>query len=373
MIENDIVVHLARFAGALRERGIALGLSDELDGAAALALVDIFDRDEVRCALRTTLKIRRQDWPVFDELFEKWWRAGGAWEMSPRRPWRRPGWSAAVSRFSARQLLELPEEQTGESEGDTPSYSPEALLRHKPFDQCSEAELAAMERLLERFARRLAARRSRRLVPVRTGGITDLRRSFRRAVALEGELLELARRARPLEEPRLVLLCDTSGSMDAHTRFLLAFALALKRVAKRAEIFAFNTSLTRLTPWLTPGNIAAALDRLAAGVPDWSGGTNIGESLADFVEHYLSAVVDSKTVIVILSDGLDQGDTARLAQAMRTLRARSRKVIWLNPLLGDTRYRPTARGMAAALPFLDHFEPAHNLESLERLLPLLAA
>lgn len=161
--------------------------------------------------------------------------------------------------------------------------------------------------------------------------------------------------------------------MDAHSRFLLAFILSLKRVATRTEAFAFNTSLTRLTLWLVPGKIGPTLDRLSAGVPDWSGGTRIGESLAEFVSNYQRSVLDSSAVVVILSDGLDRGDPAVLVRAMRAIRARARRVIWLNPLLGDPAYEPTARGMRAALPFIDLFAPAHNLESMERLVSVLAA
>ena len=129
----------------------------------------------------------------------------------------------------------------------------------------------------------------------------------------------------------------------------------------------------RLTPWLRPGRVDLVLDRLAASVPDWSGGTRIGECVADFVAHYLDSTVDGQTVVLILSDGLDRGDVAPLASAMRAIRTRARRVYWLNPLAGDARYEPTARAMAAALPYLDRLLPAHNLESLARLLPLLAA
>jgi len=170
-----------------------------------------------------------------------------------------------------------------------------------------------------------------------------------------------------------VVLCDTSGSMDPHGRFLLAFLLALKRAARRTELFAFNTALVRLTPWVSAGRIGPTLDRLAAGVPDWSGGTRIGASLAEFAARYLDEMVDAKTVVVIVSDGLDRGDTEMLARAMRAIRLRARRVIWLNPLLGDSRYEPTAQGMAAALPFVDVLAPAHNLDSLERLIPMVAA
>ena len=376
MDDRDVVERLARLAGRLRERGVGVSVSDEIDGVAALLLVDRGDRDEVRYALRAALKVRRSDWDTFDELFRGFWAA----EDTPARPPEQPARARSdrrgpLTRLHWMQALGLPasEREREVATGDLPGYSADRLLRRKPFDDWCADDLAAMERLLARVARRLASRPSRRLVPVRGRGRVDLRRSFRRAVGTGGEFLSLARRDRAVEKPDVVLLCDTSGSMDPHTRFLLTFALSLKRVVRRCEVFAFNTSLTRLTPWLTPGKIGPTLDRLAAGVPDWSGGTRIGASLDEFVTRYLDTLVSAKTVVVVLSDGLDLDGPAVLAGAMRAIRAKARKVIWLNPLLGDPRYRPEARGMKAALPFVEHFVPAHNLESLERLLPLLAA
>lgn len=374
LIQSDLVHHLAHFARALRERGVAVSLSDEADGLAALTLVDLGDRDEVRLALRAALKIRPRDAAVFEELFARLWSAGEearAQARSPQplhgpsapRPAPRPaGWPAGVSPTSN----VLPS-------GDEPGYSPEAVLRRKPFEELSAADLVAMERLLSRLALRLATRPSRRRVPTRGRGEPDLRRSFRKAVGHGGEFLSLARRTRPIEEPRLVVLCDTSGSMEPYTRFLLAFVLALRRVARRSEIFAFNTALVRLTPWLRPGRVDLALERFATRVPDWSGGTRIGECLAEFVDLYLDELVNGQTIVIILSDGLDRGDVTPLQGAMRAIRGKARRVVWLNPLAGDRRYEPTARAMAAALPWVDRLLPAHNLESLERLLPLLTA
>jgi len=195
----------------------------------------------------------------------------------------------------------------------------------------------------------------------------DLRRSFRHALGTAGDLARLARRTRALEEPRLVLLYDTSGSMDPYTRFHLAFAFALRRVIRGVEIFAFNTLLTRVTRDVAPAKILRSLEWLAADVPDWSGGTRIGACLAEFVALHAS-LVRRDTTVVIVSDGLDLGDTELLAGAMRALHERARTIIWLNPLMGDARYEPTAAGMRAALPYVDHFAAAHNLESLERLL-----
>lgn len=374
---SDLVRHLAHFAGALRQRGVGVSLSDEADGLTALTLIDLGDRDEVRRALKVALKIRQRDVALFEELFDLLWRARHAssnpYVADPTRPpvqaRTKPG------RLPGRRAAES-EVETAVALGDELGYSAEAALRRKSFEDYSTADLAAMERLLSRLVLRLATRPSRRRVPVRGRGEVDLRRSFRRAVAQGGEFLSLARRARPIEKPRLVVLCDTSGSMDPHTRFLLTFVLALRRVTRSersTEIFAFNTALVRLTPWIRPGRVDLTLDRLAAQVPDWSGGTKIGQSLADFAEHYLDELVDRRTTVLILSDGLDRGDVEPLAGAMRAIQGRARRVLWLNPLAGDERYEPTARAMAAALPFVDRLLPAHNLESLERLLPLLAA
>jgi uncharacterized protein with von Willebrand factor type A (vWA) domain len=350
-------------------------LSDEADGLAALTLIDLGDRNEVRLALRAALKIRPRDAAVFEELFDLLWSAQE--ELSPARPRHRVA-GPAVPRARA-----LPagwpgpsSESLGADPGEEPGYSPDAVLRRKSFDDWSPVDLHQMERLLSRLAAQLATRPSRRRVPVRGRGEPDLRRSFRRAIGQGGEFLSLARRARPIEEPRLVTLCDTSGSMDPHSRFLLTFVLALRRVTRSqrvSEVFAFNTSLVRLTPWLKSGQVSPMLERLAASVPDWSGGTKIGECLAEFVEYYLDELVNARTVVLIVSDGLDRGDVNPLAAAMRALHARARRVLWLNPLAGDARYEPTARAMAAALPYIDRLLPAHNLESLERLLPLIAA
>lgn len=377
MTQTSLVHHLASFARALRERGVGVSLSDEADGLAALTLIDLGDRDEVRLALRAALKIRPRDAAVFEELFARLWSPNGD-EQAPApqdhpEPPRLPA-GARTRPGPPRPAVwpqTAPTTASAQATGDEPGYSPEPVLRRKPFEELSAVDMQAMERLLDRLALRLATRPSRRRVPTQGRGEADLRRSFRRAIGHGGEFLSLARRTRPIEEPRLVVLCDTSGSMDPHTRFLLTFLLALRRVARRTEIFAFNTSLVRLTPFLRPGRIDLALERLAARVPDWSGGTRIGECLAEFVDRHLDELVNAQTTVLILSDGLDRGDLRPLQGAMRAIRQRARRVLWLNPLAGDARYEPTARAMAAALPYVDRLLPAHNLESLERLLPLL--
>jgi uncharacterized protein with von Willebrand factor type A (vWA) domain len=366
-----MLAQLARFAAALRAGGARVALGDEVDAAAALALVDLLDRGEVHRALRIALKLPPEAWELYDRLFEEYWDGvahpgdkGRA--IAVHRGSMQWGWDGKRVRLIA------PMDEEDPPVGDTPSYSPEPMLRRKPFEQCSAAEIAALERMLAQLAPRLAARRTRRLVPVRGRGHVDLRRSFRDALKSEGDLVRLARRARAIEEPGLVVLYDTSGSMDGYTRMLLAFAFALRRSIRKVEIFAFNTTLVRVTRMISPAEIARSLERLTSEVPDWSGGTRIGACLAEFNARYRDAVMNRHTTVMIVSDGLDHGDAAVLGGAMRELRERARRVVWLNPLLGDPRYRPEAEGMRAALPYVDHFGAAHNFESLAGLIRHLA-
>jgi uncharacterized protein with von Willebrand factor type A (vWA) domain len=344
---------------------VGTSLRDEVDAAEALGLVDMMDREEVKTALRIALRIPRSAFAVFDRLFSVFWEDTSLPQVvAPRHP--PPG----VALASARPALHWdPDTRTigdalGGDDGEQPGYSPEAALRRKSFEETwSERELVAMERLLARLARKLATRRSRRLVPTRGRGRADLRSSYRRSLRTGGELVTLARRARAVERPRLVFLVDTSGSMEAYSRFLLSFILSLRRAVPGAEAFAFNTELVHLTPLLQAHRARFSLDRLARGVPDWSGGTRIGACLNEFVQRHLGWV-NPRTVVVILSDGLDRGDVQQLQGAVEAIARRARRLVWLNPLRGDARYEPTAAGMEAALPFIDDFASAHDLASL---------
>ncbi len=209
-------------------------------------------------------------------------------------------------------------------------------------------------------------RRTRRREPA-GAGLPDLRRTLRRSFRTGGEPLERAYRARRARRRRLVLLLDVSGSMAEHSRALLVFAHAALRADRRWEAFCFGTRLTRITRALATSDLDMALRQAANEVVDWDGGTRIGESLADFLNRFGHGGLARGAVVVICSDGLDVGDPALLAEQMARLSRLAHRVVWLNPLKEDPAYEPLARGMKAALPYVDVFASGHDLASLEEV------
>jgi uncharacterized protein with von Willebrand factor type A (vWA) domain len=197
--------------------------------------------------------------------------------------------------------------------------------------------------------------------------VLDVRRTMRRNIKYGGTVIELARKQRKRRKPRIVLLCDVSRSMERYSAFLLQFIYALQHTLGRVESFVFSTRLTRVTDYFRAAALDAALERMAVEVPDWAGGTRIGDSFATFNRRWAPRVVDRRTVVLILSDGLDSGDARALGDEVAVLEKRAARMVWLNPLLGDPGYRPVARTMRAALAHIDVFASAHNLASLEAL------
>ncbi len=370
---------MGRFCRALRARGFSLTPAETLDALRALEVVDLADRAEVRAALRTVLTSRPEEVPVFDACFDAFWglalAAAPAVNEVPLPPpppageAPRPQAGRPVPGLLAdgRPRREPRLEWVAADEGqplEVPLMSDQEVLLEKDFSTFTAGELAEALRLTRRLARRLARRAGRRRRPARRGPV-DLRRSLRRNLA-RGEVIELAYRKRRPRRARLVALCDVSGSMDLYSRFLVQFLYALQNGLGRVETFTFSTRLTRVTGCLRGRSFAAALERLGA-VEDWSGGTRIGENLERFNREWAGRLLDRRAVVLVLSDGWDTGDPELLARELLAIRRRARTLIWLNPLLGQSSYEPLAQGMAAALPLVHHFLPAHNLASLGAL------
>jgi uncharacterized protein with von Willebrand factor type A (vWA) domain len=335
----------------------------------ALEVIDLADRAEVQRALRTVLATRPEEFPTFDAVFDAFWGGLTTPPTSPTVAGEGPPSPAEAHFPKARDAaLEFAEwTDLGEGEGEPvglPGVSDLPALTRKDFATFGAEELAEVERLAAQIARRLATRRSRRLRPARRRGRVDLRRTMRGTLT-RGEPIVLARRERKILKTKLAVLCDVSGSMDLYSRLLIQFLYALQNQLGRMETFVFSTRLHRVTEDLQGPSFRGALARLG-DVGDWSGGTRIGESLREFNRDW-PRLLDRDTVVIVLSDGWDTGEPAVLTEALVTMRRRAGKIVWLNPLLGSPDYQPLTQGMVAALPHVDAFLPAHNLESLRAL------
>ena len=374
---RDLTRAMLVFGAMLRASGLPVTTSALMDAVRALEAVDLLDRGEVHLTLRTVLMSRIEEQPAFDRCFEAFWRFhaeegqgldGLVAAVQPLRQEDEPAPGAVETAREKQAQVALDDWDQGEAADDepldVPGLSDREALMEQDFSTFPAEQLDEVARLTVQIARRLARRVSRRRKPTRRGGVIDLRRSMR-ANLMKGEIIELRRRARRRRKVRLVLLCDVSGSMDLYSRFLLQFLYALQNVFGRVETFTFATRLTRVSDLLRGSSYKGALRRLTE-VRDWSGGTRIGESIREFNQTW-GRLVDRRTIVLLLSDGWDTGEPDVLAQEMLTLKRRAARVIWLNPLLGNPSYEPMTRGMAAALPLVDHFAAAHNLASLRDL------
>jgi uncharacterized protein with von Willebrand factor type A (vWA) domain len=365
---------VVRFAALLRREGLPITVIQVTDAVRALDHLDLGDRQEIYLGLRAVFVSRPEDVAAFDRCFITFWRAASDEErglpglVAPPSPAQDDG-ASSPSAGEKREALGLDawggeDESEAEEPLGVPGVSDREALMGQDFSTFGADQLDEVFRLTIQIARRLARRISRRRRPVRRRGRVDLRRTLR-ANLTRGDLIDLRYRQRKRRKVRLVLLCDVSGSMDLYSRFLLQFLFALQSVFGRVETFTFSTRLTRVTEHLKQRSYRQVLRRLTE-VRDWSGGTRIGESLAQFNREWPS-LVDRRTIVIILSDGWDTGEPELLAAELMRIKRRAGRVMWLNPLLGNPSYEPLTRGMAAALPLVDHFAAAHNLTALRSL------
>src|SRR5438874_8975174 len=372
----DLQRNIIDFCRLLREREMLVTPSEVIDAIRTADAVDLSDRQEFKTALRSVLTGRPEDIPLHDSTFDEFWRS-----RMPERV-QEQGEEGMASQDPEAQGDEMPQPQVAEGdqaepdedeEGlDMPLYSPVEVLASRDFSSFVADEMIDIARAILVVAKRLATRESRRYRSTQRGHAIDLRRTLRRNIKYGGTVVELARKKRKIRKPKIVLICDVSRSMDTYSKFLLQFIYALQNTLGRVESFVFSTRLTRVTDYFRSSDIYTALDRIAREVPDWSGGTRIGESLKTFNADWALRTVNKHTIVLIMSEGLDTGEAGVLEHEMEQIQRRAARVIWLNPLLGNEDYRPLARGMSAALPHVNLFASAHNLASLQALGKYLA-
>jgi len=382
-----LAANVMHFARLLRRAGLPVGPAETLAAQQALSLTDIGDKAEVRTALRSVMIHRHEHQEVFDQAFALFWRDPTAAEQAAamalleaqkeKKLERPPPASRRVTEAFQQKREQRPAAQDEPPVQDAVlTVSDQERLQRMDFEAMSAEEIAAAKKEIRRLTLPLDMRRTRRLRPDPQGPVTDLRRTIRQSLRQGGEILEIARNRRRLRPPPLVVLCDISGSMSRYAQILLHFLHAVTNDRDRVHVFLFGTRLTNITRQLRHRDPEVAFQTVAHVVPDWSGGTRIGEALAAFNRRWAKRVLAQGAVVLLITDGLDRPRHAEhageLAENMDRLHRSCSRLIWLNPLLRWSGFEPKSQGIRAMLPHVDEFRPVHNLASLKALVDLLS-
>ncbi len=382
MTENAarrVEAQMTRFARILHDNGFSAGVSEIADALTALGEADALDIHAVRHTLRTLLASSERDWRRFDDIFDAFWlgqarkrrtvvkQSGVA--LTRRIPERggaagKTGTLADYFDWSREGVPEQDAAGAGRSAGASAADNPARADFGKVADP---EELNRLLALAERLATRIRCRLSRRRRMAKHGLRPVLRRTFQRSVSTGGIPLKLFHSRVKPKPFRIVIFVDVSGSMDLYSLFFTRFVHALTTHFARTEAFIFHTRLVQITGALATADPMKLMEKLALISQGWSGGTRIGDALAAFNDRYSATIMTPRTLAIVVSDGFDTGPPERLAAELARLKRRAKRLVWLNPLLGRESYEPRAAGMSAALPHIDLFAPAHNLESLAAL------
>ena len=383
-VATDLQRRLVEFVRHARDKGFRVGVAEEVDAQRVLAICGVREATRFRWGLRALLCADERDWSRFDELFDPFWHRSNVSSRvqanpgAPLAAGQQPRSGAGGSGLRAGSQADA----AGSGCGDSTEASPEGVSEGASSAEslatidfrflCDESQQATVERLAVRLASRMRRRLTRRQRAQRQGQRLHLRATVRQSLRYGGLPLTPIFRSRRRRPPRLLLIVDVSRSMSLYSQVFLRFAQGLLGAFRDAAAFAYHTRLVPITDALRQPDAARVRTSLKLISQGWSGGTRIGDCLQRFNDEY-GRLLSSRSIVIVVSDGLDTGEPDALARELQRTNRRCRRIIWLNPLLGRSGYQPRTRSMLAALPHIDLFAPAHNLESLAALEPALAS
>ncbi|MCB9289479.1 MAG: VWA domain-containing protein [Lewinellaceae bacterium] len=364
---NSISDAVIGFAHLARREGWTVGVQETQDALTAASEGVIDEQDTFKYALKAIFCTNREESERFDQLFGRFWgKRKGA--IKSKMTYKN---QSNIQRKSPGSLVWMGQgesKEEGKDEGKNVSGANKIeRLRQTDFSKIGEMDSELLEELALQLWKQMSLRLKRKLKASANQGRIDLRKTIRASLAYGGDPLDLRRKKRIPRKQRLAILLDVSGSMDKYSFFLLRFIWALRAHFEQVEAFLFSTNLVRITDYLDSRDLAHTLAMLTARAHNWSSGTKIGECFQLFNEQYAKQVLSGSSTVIVLSDGLDTGEPELLAGELARIKQRTRRLIWLNPLKGMKGYEPIAKGMSAALPEIDVFNSAHNLNSLLEL------
>jgi uncharacterized protein with von Willebrand factor type A (vWA) domain len=391
-----LLYRLTEFGHILWESGIDVGPRQILDLSETLNYIDITNKEDFYNTLKSSLLARHEQETLFDQLFLYFWymrdrqdkkvdnpkgaakrderqmrlppseRKRLAEHMNANEQQRKDLRAEMRQSERPRRANERIDKEDDEDDANPQgtAYSAIEMLRKKDFESFTWEEVQEAKKLMAEMRWHLGMRPTHRKAPSRKGSYPDMRRIVRRNLKYGAEILELTWRETKMKPRPLVIICDISGSMSLYSRLLLHFIHTISNGLMNVEAFVFGTRLTRVTRQLKKRDVDDAVRDVSKSVQDWSGGTRIGDALHYFNYHWARRVLGRGAVVLVISDGWDRGDASILQVEIDRLQHSCHRLIWLNPLLGSPDYRPLTIGMKTALPYIDTFLPAHNLDSL---------
>ncbi len=388
MHSGRLAGNVLRFGRLLRDAGLPVGSDRIMLGLQALKLTGLESREDFRCVLAASLLDRADQQAIFDEAFERFWVTPDLFALSgPQQQTDTPAQAAPLSEATElepsrnRRLAEAFAKlhgadelaALGERRERVQAASDRELLRQADFDSMSADEWRDAQRLITQWQMQLPRIRTRRLRPAAQGNRPDWRRIAAESARRGGDITRIARLATGTRPTPLVALVDVSGSMSRYSRSFLLFLHALANAERSTQAFLFGTRLTSVTRALRQRDPDQALQACTRVTQDWAGGTRIGASLHEFNLKWSRRVLGQNATVLLVTDGLERGQTEQLAFETERLSKSCHRLLWLNPLLRYRGFEPKAAGVRAIMPHVDAHLPVHNMDSLEQLSGALGA
>jgi uncharacterized protein len=369
---NSLTESITAFVQFLRSHGLNVGIQETQDALQAADANLFANRIQFKYALKSIFCNSPEERLVFEKLFLLYWDTNPI-DLAERK--NKTTVQGLVNKKANPSLVMVGfgKTETESKEAKQVSGANETeRLKKTDLTKLTELEADKLEQIARKLCKQMAIRLRRRMKDNSGKGQINLRRTIRHSISSGGEPIDLLRKLRTPKKQRLIVLLDVSGSMDKYSFFLLRFICALQENFRQLEAFVFSTSLKRITKSLHFNRLDFVLKSISDMADNWSGGTKIGECFHHFNEQYGKRMLNGSPLVLILSDGLDTGDVESMSKELQYIKQRSKKIVWLNPLKGMTGYEPTAKGMSAALPVVNEFRAAHNLNSLLELENILA-
>ena len=368
--QTSLPAHIIQFGRYLRTKGFDIGPSEEKELLVAYTR-SVPTSFEAQKSLYKAIWVKnRKQFLVFEELYDTYWEELSKAENSKTKEIGEEKKQPKQSTQPQTSLQVLKKWLYGgriEEEQEVAAYSAFEAISKKDFSSFLSGEQKELLEIIKIISKRLANKHSRRYVKAKSSAHVDLKNTINATLRKGLDINQFKYKKQQKRKVNIVLICDVSKSMELYSQFLIEFMYSFQQAVHQLRTFVFSTKLLHLSNALKDSDYKKVLNNLSEQIPYWSGGTRIGESLDQFKRDYGERLLNRDTIVLILSDGWDTGDLDLLESSMKYIHKKSDRVIWLNPLASNPNYEPSTKGMTIALPYIDVFTSAHNLESLKEV------